>query len=214
MTQEPVIRVMIVDDHAMLRKGLRLFLKGFADLELAGEADCGQGAVELCRQLRPDVVLMDMLMPDMDGVSATRLIRGQRPQTQVLALTSFHDPELVERAIQAGAIGYLLKNVSAPELAHAIREAHAGRSTLAPEAAQVLVQATRQRASQPDYGLTEREAEVLALLVEGLSNADIAARLVISLATAKYHVRSILTKMGVSSRTEAVALALQRNPNR
>jgi NarL family two-component system response regulator LiaR len=214
MAQEPVIRVMIVDDHAMLRKGLRFFLKGFADLELTGEADSGQGAVELCRQLRPDVVLMDMLMPDMDGASATRLIREQYPQTQVVALTSFHDPELVERAIQAGAIGYLLKNVSAPELAHAIREAHAGRSTLAPEAAQVLVQATRQRASQPDYGLTEREAEVLALLVEGLSNADIAARLVISLATAKYHVRSILTKMGVSSRTEAVALALQRNPNR
>jgi two-component system, NarL family, response regulator LiaR len=214
MTQEPAIRVMIVDDHAMLRKGLRLFLKGFTDLELAGEAGCGQEAIDLCRQLRPDVVLMDMLMPDMDGASATRLIREQRPKTQVIALTSFHDPELVERAIQAGAIGYLLKNISASDLAHAIREAHAGRSTLAPEAAQVLVQATRQRADRPDYGLTEREAEVLALLAEGLSNADIAACLVVSLATVKYHVRNILAKMGVSSRTEAVALTLQPNPKR
>jgi two-component system, NarL family, response regulator LiaR len=214
MTEELAIRVMIVDDHAMLRKGLRFFLKGFADLELAGEADCGQEAVELCRQLRPDVVLMDMLMPDMDGASATRLIREQCPQTQVIALSSFHDPELVEKAIQAGAIGYLLKNISASDLAHAIREAHAGRSILAPEAAQVLVQVTRQRASQPDYGLTEREAEVLALMAEGLSNADIAARLVVSLATAKYHVRNILAKMGVSSRTEAVALTLQPNPKR
>jgi NarL family two-component system response regulator LiaR len=210
MAQETPIRVMIVDDHAMLRKGLRLFLKGFDDLMLAGEADGGEQAVRLCPQIRPDVVLMDMLMPGLDGVEATRLIRDRCPQVQVIALTSFHNPELVEKAIQAGAIGYLLKNVSATELARAIREAHAGRSTLAPEAAQVLVQATRQRAGRPDYGLTEREAEVLALLVEGLSNADIAARLVISLATAKYHVRNILAKLGVSSRTEAVTLALQQ----
>jgi NarL family two-component system response regulator LiaR len=213
MTQTRPIRVMIVDDHAMLRKGLRLFLTGFADLELAGEAGGGIEAVSLCGQVEPDVILMDMLMPDLDGVAATRQIRAECPQTQVIALSSFHDPELVERAIGAGAIGYLLKNVSATELAHAIREAHAGRSILAPEATQILVQATRERANQPDYGLTEREREVLALLVEGLSNADIASHLFISVPTAKYHVRNILSKLGVSSRTEAVALVLQQGLN-
>jgi NarL family two-component system response regulator LiaR len=202
---------MIVDDHAMLRKGLRLFLKGFDDLKLAGEADGGEQAVRMCSEIHPNVVLMDMLMPGMDGVEATRRIRELHPEVQVIALTSFYNPELVEQAIRAGAIGYVLKNVSAAGLAHAVREAQAGRSTLAPEAAQVLMQATRQRAGHPDYGLTERETEVLALLVEGLSNAEIAGRLVISLATAKYHVRNILAKLGVSSRTEAVALALQQN---
>jgi NarL family two-component system response regulator LiaR len=211
MTRGQPIRVLIVDDHAMLRKGLKLFLKGFDDLALAGEADGGAEAVRLCAQLKPDVVLMDMLMPGVDGVEATRQICTQYPGVRVIALTSFHDPELVERAIQAGAIGYLLKNVSASELARAIREAHAGRSTLAPEAAQVLVQATHRKAERPGYGLTDREGEVLALLVQGLSNAEIAERLVISLATSKYHVRNILAKLGVSSRTEAVALALQRH---
>jgi NarL family two-component system response regulator LiaR len=211
MAHETPIRVMIVDDHAMLRKGLRLFLKGYADLKLVGEADGGEQAVRLCSQIHPDVVLMDMLMPGLDGVEATRLIREGYPEVQVIALTSFYSQELVERAIQAGAIGYVLKDISAAGLAQAVREAHAGRSTLAPEAAQVLMQATRQRASHPDYGLSAREMEVLALLVEGRSNAEIAERLVISLPTAKYHVHHILAKLGVSSRTEAVALALQQN---
>jgi NarL family two-component system response regulator LiaR len=202
---------MIVDDHAMLRKGLRLFLKGFADLELAGEASGGAEAILQCGSLRPDVVLMDMLMPDVDGVEATRQICRQNPQVRVIALTSSDDPQLVEKAIQAGAIGYLLKDISADELARAIREAHAGRATLAPEAAQVLVQATWQRANRPEYSLTRRENEVLALLVQGLSNAEIAGRLVVSLPTAKYHVRNILSKLGVTSRTEAVALALQEH---
>jgi NarL family two-component system response regulator LiaR len=205
------IRVLIVDDHAMLRRGLRFFLTGFDDLELVGEATSGKEALALCAQLEPDVVLMDMLMPDMDGAEVTRLVRQQCPTLQVIALTSFQEEDLIARALQAGAIGYLLKNVSAQDLAQAIREAHAGRSTLAPEATKVLIQATRQRASQPDYGLTEREREVLALLAEGLSNAEIAERLVISIATVKFHVRGILTKLGVDTRTEAVALAWQEN---
>jgi NarL family two-component system response regulator LiaR len=203
------IRVVLVDDHAMLRRGLRFFLKGFDDLDLVGEASGGREAVELCAQVQPDVVLMDMVMPDMDGAEATCAIRERCPEVQVIALTSFQEEDLVARALQAGAISYLLKNVGAEELAQAIREAHKGRPTLAPEATQALVEATRQRASQPDYGLTDREREVLALLVEGLSNAEIAERLVISVATAKFHVRGILGKMGVSSRTEAVTLAWQ-----
>jgi NarL family two-component system response regulator LiaR len=211
MAETGRIRVIIVDDHAMLRKGLRFFLTSFDDLELVGEAASGKEAIDLCSQVKPNVVLMDMVMADLDGAAATRIIRQQNPSIQVLALTSFQERDLVERALQAGAIGYLLKNVSAHDLANAIREAHAGRSTLAPEATTALVQATQQRAAGRDYGLTAREEEVLVLLVEGLSNAAIAERLVITVATVKYHVRSILSKMGVSTRAEAAALAWQQN---
>jgi len=210
MTEKDPIRVIIVDDHAMLRRGLKFFLKGFDDLELVAEASSGREALELCAQVRPDVVLMDMVMPGMDGAEATRAIRQRCPDVQVIALTSFQEEDLIERALKAGAIGYLLKNVTADDLARALREAHAGRSTLAPEATEVLIQATRERTQQVDYGLTEREQQVLALLVEGLSNAEIAERLVISVATVKFHVRGILSKLQVSNRAEAVAVAWQR----
>ncbi|MFN2241649.1 MAG: response regulator [Anaerolineae bacterium] len=211
MSETNPIRVLLVDDHAMLRKGLRFFLAGFDDLELVGEAASAKEAIRLCAELEPDVVLMDMIMPDMDGAAATQIIREQTPGPKVIALTSFQEEDLIERALEAGAISYLLKNVSAQALAEAIRQAHAGHSTLAPEATEVLIKATRQRTSQHKYGLTEREQEVLSLLVEGLSNAEIADRLVVSVATVKFHVRGILSKLGVSSRTEAVALAWQQN---
>lgn len=211
MTQARPIRVVIVDDHAMLRRGLRFFLKGFEDLELVGEAADGEEAVALCTQTEPDVVLMDMVMPGMGGVEVTQIVREQNPHVRVIALTSFQEEDLIARALQAGAIGYLLKNVSAEELAQAIRAAHTGRSTLAPEATKVLIKATRDRANPPDYRLTGREKEVLALLVEGLSNAEIAERLVVSVTTVKFHVRGILSKLGVSSRTEAVTLAWKKN---
>jgi NarL family two-component system response regulator LiaR len=202
---------MIVDDHAMLRRGLRFFLKGFDDLELVAEASGGREAVNLCAKVYPDVILMDMVMPDIDGAAATRLIRQQNPDAQVIALTSFQEKDLIESALRAGAIGYLLKNVSAEDLARAIREAHAGRSTLAPEATEALIHVARERVSQVDYGLTERERQVLDLLVDGLSNAEIAERLVVSVATVKFHVRGILSKLGVANRSEAIALAWQKN---
>jgi NarL family two-component system response regulator LiaR len=202
--------VLLVDDHAVVRSGLSAFLLAFDDLELVGEAGSGEEAVQSCDRLRPDVVLMDLVMPGMDGAQATHAIRETCPAIQVIALTSFKEKELVEGAMEAGAIGYLLKNVSADELAKAIREAHAGRPTLAPEAAQALIQATR-RPPEIGFDLTDRELEVLALLVEGLNNPEIADRLVVSRSTVKFHVSSILSKLGVSSRTEAVSVALQQH---
>jgi two-component system, NarL family, response regulator LiaR len=203
------IRVLLVDDHAMVRRGLATFFMVFDDLELVGEAENGEMAVQLCGELQPDVVLMDMAMPGMDGISATRLIRRQSPKVQVLALTSYKEGDLIKNALEAGAIGYLLKDVSSDELVRAIRAAHAGRATLSPEAAQAMVQ-TANQPPPPGLDLTERERTVLGLMVEGLNNTQIAARLTVSPSTIKSHVSNILTKLGVSSRTEAVTLALRK----
>jgi NarL family two-component system response regulator LiaR len=210
MSDSNRIRIMIVDDHAMVRRGLAAFLRVFDDLELIGEAANGEEAVKLVATVQPDVVLMDLIMDQMDGAAATRAIRQNHPSVQVIALTSFREDLLVQKALQAGAISYLLKNVSADELAAAIRAAHAGRSTLAPEVAEALIHAATQPPA-PGFDLTAREREVLELMTKGLSNVDIAERLVVSQSTIKTHVSSILAKLGVTSRTEAVALAVQHH---
>lgn len=204
------IRVLIVDDHAMVRSGLAAFLSVDDDLELVGEAENGAEAVRMVAEHQPDVVLMDLVMPGTDGVSATRTIHERFPNTRVLALTSFPEDSLVQEVLQAGATGYLLKNVGADELTRAIRAARAGRATLAPEAAQALISRATQ-APAPGHDLSPREREVLALLVQGLSNPEIADRLIVGRSTVKFHVSSILGKLGANSRTEAVALALQHH---
>jgi NarL family two-component system response regulator LiaR len=208
MNEANIIRVLLVDDHSVVRTGLRFFVLAFDDLELVGEAASGEQAISLCEESQPDVILMDLVMPGLDGVCATQIIRKRYPDTKVIALTSFAEEHLVGKALEAGAIGYLLKDVSADELADAIRAAHAGRPTLAPQATQALINTATQPLG-PRYDLTAREKEVLALMVEGLSNPAIAERLVIGLSTVKFHVSNIFSKLGVTSRAEAIALAWQ-----
>jgi len=209
MTDEATpIRVMLVDDHEMVRNGLGTFLLVHDDLELAGEAEDGQQALAVFERVRPDVILMDLKMPRMDGVEAIRALTKRDPDARIIALTSFREEALVQDALDAGALGYLLKDIGADDLAEAIRAAYRGEPTLASEAAWVLFQASRQK-SRPGDDLTKREREVLCLIAEGATNPEIADRLFISPSTVKTHVSSILSKLGAATRTEAATRAVQ-----
>ena len=211
MTEVQPIRILIADDHVLVRTGLKLFLQAFHDLELVGEASSGEEAVRLCTGTETDVVLMDLMMTGMGGVAAIQAIRSQCPQTRVIALTNSQDVEMVQNALRAGATSYLLKNVTADELAAAFRAAKEGRSMLAPEATQALIEATLQPVSpslEVPFILTPREQEVLAWVAKGLSNAEIAEGLIVSPETVKFHVSNILSKLGCASRTEAAAMAV------
>lgn len=210
MNDIPHIRVLIADDHAVVRKGLRFFLLAYDTLDPVGEASSGEECVTLCGELHPDVVLMDLMMPGIGGVAAIREIRRRYPAIQVIALTSFVDDQTVQAALKAGAISYLLKNVSADELIEAIQAARMGQAVLAPEATQALVQSITDQ-PPPGLELTAREREVLQLMIAGLNNHEIATNLVIGLSTVKFHVSSVLSKLNASSRTEAVAIALKRH---
>jgi two-component system, NarL family, response regulator LiaR len=208
MNTSNAIRVVLVDDHNVVRSGLATFLKAYEDLQLVGEAKNGLEALILCRQVKPDVILMDLMMPGMDGIAATRAILADDPDFKIIAMTSFDEANLVHDVLAAGAIGYLLKNITADELAKAIRDAASGESPLSPEAARVLIQATRPTKQSPS-DLTEREMEVLQLVVQGQSNQQIANAMVITIATVKAHISSILAKLQVSSRAEAIAYAIK-----
>lgn len=203
------IRVIIADDHVMVRSGLRLFLLAFEDLKLVGEAANGEEAIRLCAREKADVVLMDMVMPVVDGVRATKEIRENYPKTQVIGLTSFYESEMIQKMLDAGAVSFLLKSISATELARAIRDASNGKATISPEIQDLLRGRQFASSNLSKYDLSAREREVLACIMGGLSNAEIAQELVISLSTAKFHVSRILAKLNVSNRAEAVSLALQ-----
>ncbi len=203
------IRIMLVDDHAVVRSGLSKFLKVNKDLQLVGEASDGEEAIQLVSLHKPDVILMDLMMPGIDGVAATRDIHKKHPEIKIIALTSFSDQNMVQGALQAGAIGYLQKNVTAAELASAIRSAYAGRMTLSPEATQALA-ASAAQPQIPGNQLTDRERDVLRSMVSGRNNQEIADELFISLGTVKFHVSNIFQKLGVDSRVEAVKLAIEQ----
>jgi NarL family two-component system response regulator LiaR len=206
MAEQTRIRVMTVDDHEIMRGGIRFVLLAFDDLELVAEARNGDEAVRLCVEAKPEVVLMDLKMPGMDGIATTKAIKEVWPAAQVVVLTSFHDVDLVKRAMQAGAAGYVLKDTSKDELADAIRAAKAGRTILSPEAADDLVGANEEVAQE----LTDREREVLVFLARGLSNSQIAKRIHRSPFTVRHHVSQIIAKLGAANRAEAAALAVQR----
>jgi two-component system, NarL family, response regulator LiaR len=199
------IRVLIADDHGVVRQGLRMFLSLDPELLVVGEAADGVEAVRLARELHPDVVLMDLLMPQMDGIAATKAIRGELPDVEVLALTSVLEDASVVGAVRAGAIGYLLKDTQADELRRAIIAAAAGQVQLSPEAAARLMREVR--APESPEALTERETEVLRLLAEGRANKEIARELRIGEQTVKTHVSNVLAKLGVQSRTQAALYA-------
>jgi len=206
MSRPNRIRVMIVDDHDMVREGLKVFLSTSDDIEVVGEAANGAEAVEVCAHLEPDVVLMDVLMPVMDGAEATARIRKAHPSVQVIALTSFVEQDLVERVLDAGAISYLLKDSRPESLTAAIRDARSGRGTIDSSAMQAII-----HKQQDDVGkeLTPREREVLALLAAGLSNNAIAEKLFLSVGTVRLHVSNILAKLGAPNRTSAAVIAMK-----
>jgi len=208
MTDPRPINVLVVDDHPVVRDGLKNMLLAFDDLVLIGEAENGRAALALCHQNTPDVILMDIIMPGMGGIQATRTILGQYPQVKIVILTSFPEDDLIQEALEAGAIGYVLKNASIDTLANAIRSAYFGQLILAPEATKALID-IKTRPLKPGSDLTQREREVLALIVQGLSNEEIAERLVISPATARHHVSACIQKLEAANRAQAAALAIR-----
>ena len=209
---ENLIRVIIVDDHDVVRRGLSMFLSSYGDLALVGEAATGAEAIRLCNEVQPHVILLDMVLPDMDGVMVTRTIRTQNPGIQVVILTGSTEDELVQAALQAGAIGYLLKNNATAEMVPTIRAAYAGKPSLSTEATQSLISLAVQARSGPQsYSLTAREQTILELMVGGLNNQEIADRLFVSRATVKAGVSTILSKLGVQNRIDAVRLALKES---
>ena len=210
MSERHLIRVVIVDDHFMVRDGLKLFVDLTPGMECVGVAGNGDDAIRVCRETEPDIVLMDLLMPGRDGIAATEALHDELPQVRVVALTSFADLDLIQRALRAGATGYLLKNATMAELADAIRSAHTGRRALSTEASDALVEAAA-NPFKPGHDLTEREFEVLTLLSEGMTNLEIARRVGISESTARFHIGNLFMKLGCSNRTEAVRIALRNN---
>lgn len=210
MSTDNPIKIMIVDDHAMVRSGLRMFLLAFDDLAFAGEASNGNDAVKLAEKIQPDLVLMDLIMPGMDGLHATYELHKNYPAIKIIALTSFSDAQLILDAIEAGVSGCLFKNTSANELANAIRAVMAGNSIFSPEVTQLIMSAGDKK-NRPAFDLTSRELDVLQLMVDGKNNQEISQALTLSLSTIKFHVSNILSKMNAHNRGEVISIALKHH---
>lgn len=208
MMIKPPIKILVVDDHPVVRDGLKLMLSVSVGLEWVGQADNGAEAIQLCSELMPDVVLMDLMMPVMDGIAATKIVRQKYPEIQVVALTTFEDKELVQKALGAGAISYLLKNAAMETITNTIRDASTGRSTISPAAIQSLIEPNDEEIAWQE--LSSREQEILAQMADGLKNSAIAEKLNISEATVRFHVSNILRKLGAANRAQAVRIAIKR----
>ena len=211
MAEPNQICALLVDDHPVIRIGMEATLSAFPDIRVVGQAKDGEEALTLCAIYQPDVVLMDLVMPRVNGVEATRRIRTQFPHIQVIVFTSFQGQNLVQQALQAGAIGYLLKDASPQEIVAAVRSAAAGKRTLSPDILDALIQTATHPSAERLYDLSERELEVLMHMVEGLTNPEIAAKLMVSVNTVRHHVRGILMKLDVTNRTAAVKLAIEEH---
>ncbi|MCL5071316.1 MAG: response regulator transcription factor [Actinobacteria bacterium] len=203
-----MIKVLIVDDHPLVRHGINTLLGVYDDIEVTGEAENGRVALEMCEKCKPDIVLMDLIMPEVNGIEATKKILKSWPSIKVVTLTSFIDKKLIEDSLKAGAIGYVLKNISGDSLVATIRDADKGKSTLSSEASDFLI-SNLKNPTVIDYQLTSQEKNIMACLVEGLSNKRITQKLVLSLSTVKFHVSNILNKLGASNRAEAVSIAIK-----
>lgn len=207
-----IIRILLVDDHSQVHRALRVINDTYDDMQVVAHASNGIEAIHLCAEHQPDLILMDVIMPEMDGIEATRTIHERYPSIKILALSSFGDEDTVRAMMKVGAAGYVLKNSPLADLTHAIRAIYSGKTVFSAEVTQALLQPKVETPEpQPDYGLSQREVEVLALIVKGYSNKQIAQMLTISEATAKFHVRGILAKLNVNGRVEAVALAIEKN---
>jgi two-component system, NarL family, response regulator LiaR len=209
MTEKKVIKVIVVDDHPLVRHGIKTVFEAYDDIEMIAEAENGKEALEICAKYKPDVVIMDMVMPILDGAEATSQLIRSFPDIKVIALTSFNDKDLIRKSLKAGAVSFVLKNVSGAKLVKIIKDAYKGKSVLSPYATKILLTELREKTDEK-IKLTKREKEILTLIVEGLSNKEIAKRLFLSNSTIQFHVSNILSKLGVSKRTEAAYLALKQ----
>ena len=209
MTEKNKIKVMVVDDHPLVRHGIKTVFEAYDDIELVAEAENGKEALEICEKYKPDIVIMDMVMPILDGAEATSQLIKKFPDIKVIALTSFNDKDLIKKSLKAGAVNFLLKNISGAKLVKTIKDVYIGKFVLSPHATKILLTELREKADE-NIKLTKREKEILALIVEGLSNKEIAKRLFLSNSTIQFHVSNVLSKLGVSKRTEAAYLALKQ----
>jgi len=209
MTEKNKIKVMVVDDHPLVRHGIKTVFEAYDNIEMVAEAENGKEALEICEKCKPDIVIMDMIMPILDGAEATAQLIKRFPDIKVIALTSFNDKDLIKKSLKAGAVNFILKNISGAKLVKVIRDVYRGKFVLSPHATKILLTELREK-TDDNIKLTKREKEILALIVEGLSNKEISKRLFLSNSTIQFHVSNILSKLGVSKRTEAAYLALKQ----